>query len=104
MLKLKKDWRRVHAFNSVGHGSPPPLNLNASKIAYIAHMFVMATWASLVSGTWYYKLFESLMSYGVLVYIVDVVLRIILAGGNTINICIYRYTHGPASLGGVDNV
>ena len=41
MLKLKKDWRRVHAFNSVGHGSPPPLNLNASKIAYIAHMFVM---------------------------------------------------------------
>ena len=39
MLKLKKDWRRVHAFNASASPHPPALQLNASRIAYIAQIF-----------------------------------------------------------------
>ena len=41
MLKLKEDWRRVHAFNAPRKPNLPELKLNASRIAYIAHMFAM---------------------------------------------------------------
>ena len=41
MLKLKKDWRRVHAFNASASPHPPALQLNASRIAYIAQIFAL---------------------------------------------------------------
>ena len=41
MLKLKEDWRRVHAFNAPQKNAPPALQLGASEIAYIAHGFAM---------------------------------------------------------------
>ena len=41
MLKLKEDWRRVQAFNAPRKPNLPELKLNASRIAYIAHMFAM---------------------------------------------------------------
>ena len=41
MLKLKADWRRVHAVNARNRGSPPALQLGAPEIAYIAHGFAM---------------------------------------------------------------
>ena len=40
MLKLKADWRRVHAVNQT-NGPPPRLQLGASDFAYIAHGFAM---------------------------------------------------------------
>jgi len=41
MRRLQEVWRRVHAFNAFNRPHPPALQLNASLIAYIAHMFTM---------------------------------------------------------------